>query len=99
MEADKLQELIEKYFVNSEKERQIVFWYDENGEHQDKLDSIIFTNIKIHKLTGSNNLLTKKLLEHDDTTSNYLMQLKRPKCSLNSKSLYQKLILLEEQQI
>ena len=73
MEADKLQELIEKYFVNSEKERQIVFWYDENGEHQDKLDSITFTNIKVHKLTGSNNLLTKKLLEHDDTTSNYLI--------------------------
>ena len=73
MEADKLQELIEKYFVNSEKERQIVFWYDENGENQDKLDSISFSNIKVHKLTGTNNLLTKKLLEHDDTTSNYLI--------------------------
>ena len=62
MEAGKLQELIEKYFVNSEKERQIVFWYDENGENQDKLDSITFSNIKVHKLTGTNNLLTKKLL-------------------------------------
>ena len=73
METDKLQELIEKYFVNSEKERQIVFWYDENGENQDKLDSITFSNIKVHKLTGTNNLLTKKLLEHDDTISNYLI--------------------------
>ena len=45
MEANKLQELIEKYFVNSEKECQLVFWYDENGENQDKLDSITFSNI------------------------------------------------------
>lgn len=73
MEQNKLQELLEKYFNQSENKRQIVFWYDENGVNQDKLDTLNFANIKIHKLTGSNNLETKKLLEHDDLDSNYLI--------------------------
>ena len=38
-----------------------------------------FDNIKVHKLTGRNNLLTKKLLEHDDLTSNYLIYSKKEK--------------------
>lgn len=71
MEQDKLQELILKHF--NKQERQIVFWYDETGENEEKLDSLSLPNIKIHKLTKNNNLLTKKLLEKDDTTSNYLI--------------------------
>lgn len=71
MEQDKLQELILKHF--NKQERQIVFWYDETGENEEKLDSLSFPNVKIHKLTKNNNLLTKKLLEKDDTTSNYLI--------------------------
>lgn len=71
METDKLQELIFKHF--NKQERQIVFWYDETGENEEKLDSLSLPNIKIHKLTKNNNLLTKKLLEKDDTTSNYLI--------------------------
>lgn len=71
MEQDKLQELILKHF--NKQERQIVFWYDEAGENEEKLDSLSLPNIKIHKLTKSNNLLTKKLLEKDDTKSNYLI--------------------------
>lgn len=71
MEQDKLQELILKHF--NKQERQIVFWYDETGENEEKLDSLSLPNIKIHKLTKNNNLLTKKLLEKDDTKSNYLI--------------------------
>ena len=71
MEQDKLQELILKHF--NKQERQIVFWYDETGEYEEKLDSLSLPNIKTHKLTKNNNLLTKKLLENDDTTSNYLI--------------------------
>lgn len=71
MEQDKLQELILKHF--NKQERQIVFWYDETGENEEKLDSLSLPNIKIHKLTKNNNLLTKKLLEKDDTISNYLI--------------------------
>ena len=72
MEQEKLKEHILKAFENK-KERRIVFWYDTNGENESLLDNLTFDDIKIHKLTGRNNLLTKKLLEHDDTTSNYLI--------------------------
>src|SRR5574344_1111071 len=71
MEQNKLKELILKYFDKAK--RQIVFWYDSGGQNESALDSLKLENIKIHKLTKRNNLLTKKLLEHDDTTSNYLI--------------------------
>lgn len=72
MEQNKLQELLLKCFNKSE--RQIVFWYDNNGENETTLDSLALpSNIKVHKLTGRNNLLTKKLLEHDDLESNYII--------------------------
>jgi hypothetical protein len=75
MEQEKLQELINKHFDNKN-HREISFWFDPNGENEAILDSLTFDNIKIHKLTGRNNLYTKKLLEHDDTTSNYLIYAK-----------------------
>src|SRR5574344_1556736 len=74
MEANKLQELIIKCFDKISKgKRQIVFWYDNGGQNESALNGLDLPNIKIHKLTKTNNLLTKKLLEHDDLTSNYLV--------------------------
>ena len=78
MEQEKLKEHILKVF-NKKNERTIAFWYDNGGENESVLDSITFDNIKVHKLTGRNNLLTKKLLEHDDLTSNYLIYSKKEK--------------------
>ena len=72
MDREALKEHILKTFENK-KERLIAFWYDVNGENESIIDDLQFDNIKIHKLTKRNNLLTKKLLEHDDTTSNYLI--------------------------
>lgn len=73
MEKEKLKEHILKYFEKNEQKRQIVFWYDKDKEYQDVIDTLDLPNIKIHKITNSNNLYTKKLLEHDDLTSNYLI--------------------------
>ncbi len=53
--------------------RRIVFWYDEDQEFTDKLDEITLTNAKLVVLTGTNNFCVKKLLNVDDTTSNYLV--------------------------
>lgn len=78
MEQEKLKEHILKVF-SDKKERTIAFWYDNGGENEAILDSLSFDNIKVHKLTGRNNLLTKKLLEHDDLTSNYLIYSKKEK--------------------
>lgn len=53
--------------------RRIVFWYDEEREFEDKLDDIQIENAKLLVLTGTNNFAAKKLLNVDDTTSNYLV--------------------------
>ena len=54
-------------------QRRIIFWYDEDREFEDKLDDIKIDNAKLLVLTGTNNFAAKKLLNVDDTTSNYLV--------------------------
>ena len=53
--------------------RRIIFWYDEDREFEDKLADIEIANAKLLVLTGTNNFAAKKLLNVDDTTSNYLV--------------------------
>lgn len=53
--------------------RRIIFWYDEDREFEDKLWDIEIANAKLLVLTGTNNFAAKKLLNVDDTTSNYLV--------------------------
>lgn len=53
--------------------RRIIFWYDEDREFEDKLDDIQVDNAKLLVLTGTNNFAAKKLLNVDDTASNYLV--------------------------
>lgn len=53
--------------------RRIIFWYDEDREFEDKLEDIEIADAKLLVLTGTNNFAAKKLLNVDDTTSNYLV--------------------------
>ena len=53
--------------------RRIIFWRDEEKEFVDKLDEIQLENANLLVLTGTNNFVAKKLLNVDDTTSNYLV--------------------------
>ena len=53
--------------------RRIVFWHDEDREFEALLDELVIPDVKIVKLTGTNNFAVKKLLLHDDLTSNYLI--------------------------
>lgn len=54
-------------------QRRILFWQDEDREFEAMLDELVIPNVKIIKLTGTNNFAVKKLLLHDDLTSNYLI--------------------------
>ena len=54
-------------------QRRIIIWHDEIGEFSDKLDEINLANAKLVKLTGTNNFAIKKLINHDDITSNILL--------------------------
>ncbi|CAK7023695.1 MAG: hypothetical protein EUB_02243 [Eubacterium sp.] len=54
-------------------QRRIVFWQDEDREFETMLEELEIPDVKIIKLTGKNNFAVKKLLLHDDLTSNYLI--------------------------
>lgn len=76
MDADKVIQDLNRRFAAPLPEfyqRRIIFWYDEDQEFSDKLDEIVLENAKIVVLTGSNAFAVKKLLNHDDLTSNYLV--------------------------
>ncbi len=53
--------------------RRIIFWYDEDKEFEEKIQNgeIQLADAKLVVLDGTNNFEVKKLLTHDDKTSNY----------------------------
>lgn len=53
--------------------RRIIFWQDEEREFESMLDEISIPNVKMIKLTGTNNFAVKKMLLCDDLTSHYLI--------------------------
>ena len=76
MDSDKITQELNQRFTAPLPEfykRRIVFWYDEDGEFQDRLDEITLNNAKLLVLTGTNNFDVKKLLSVDDTTNDYLV--------------------------
>ena len=54
-------------------QRRIVFWQDEEREFEGMVDELDLPGVEIVRLTGSNNFEVKKLLLHDDLTSNFLI--------------------------
>ena len=76
MDTDKIIQDLNRRFAAPLPEfykRRIIFWYDEDREFEDKLEDIEIANAKLLVLTGTNNFAAKKLLNVDDTTSNYLV--------------------------
>lgn len=53
--------------------RRIIFWHDEEREFEDLPEALSLPDVKVIRLTGTNNFAVKKLLLHDDLTSNYLI--------------------------
>ena len=54
-------------------QRRIIFWQDEEREFAAMVDELDLPGVEVVKLTGSNNFEVKKLLLHDDLTSNFLI--------------------------
>ena len=54
-------------------ERRIIFWQDPEGEFREEIADVKLQHAKVLVLTGRNTFLAKKLLSHDDLTSNYLV--------------------------
>ena len=73
--ANRVKKLAERFVANlpDSYQRRIVFWHDEEQSFGDIIDELDIPNVKILKLTGTNNFYAKKLLSVDDTSSNYLV--------------------------
>ena len=60
-------------------ERQIVFWYDDEGDFADDIDSLDLGEVKILRLERGNQFAVKRLLEREDKDSHYLIYAPFPK--------------------
>ena len=59
--------------------RKLVFWYDDKAEFAEDIESVELENAKVYLLKPYNTFITKRLLEREDTTNNYLIYAPFPK--------------------
>lgn len=67
-----LQDMFNKELTDGKK-RHIVFWYDEEGEFIEDIDSLELENIRVWTLTRNNLFATKYELEKKDPESHFLI--------------------------
>ncbi len=53
--------------------RRIVFWYDEEGEFREQVESMEIPGVKILVLSGNNNFQAKRILCQEDKESDFLV--------------------------
>lgn len=53
--------------------RKIIFWFDPNQDFLEEIDSLVIRNAKIYHLENDAQFKAKRLLEFEDTESNYLV--------------------------
>jgi len=76
MDLKQIKTLLEDAFnkeLTDGKKRHIVFWYDDDGEFKEDIDSLELENAKILTLSDNNIFFVKYQLEKADTQSNYLI--------------------------
>lgn len=76
LELDEVKKILEQNFnkgLSEGKKRNIIFWYDDNGEFKGQIDTLELSNAKLLKLDGQNYFYAKYLLEKQDIESNYLV--------------------------
>ena len=59
--------------------RKLVFWYDDKGEFKEDMEDVTLENATIYRLEPDNQFYTKRFLEREDTTTNYLIYAPFPK--------------------
>ena len=76
MDSDKIiQELNQRFDAPLPEfyKRRIVFWYDEDGEFQDRLGEITLNNAKLLALTGTNNYIVRCPMRNRKTTGFWIL--------------------------
>lgn len=61
------------------RKRNIVFWYDDEGEFKEEISDLVLENAKIIHMNEKNSFYIKYLIEKEDTESNFLIYSPNPK--------------------
>ena len=67
--------------------RKLVFWYDDNGDFSEEVGSFALENAKLYRLEPDNTFYTKRFLEREDRTTNYLIYAPFPKPDVENNHL------------
>ncbi len=67
--------------------RKLIFWYDDNGDFAEDIDSLMLTGAKGYYLQPDNQFYTKFFLERVDTTTSYLIYAPFPKPDIEDNHL------------
>lgn len=67
--------------------RKLVFWYDENGEFAEDIDTLELEHAKVLHLEKDNQFYIKHFLECEDTTTHYLVYAPFPKPDIKENHL------------
>lgn len=67
--------------------RKLIFWYDDNADFAEDIDTLELQNAKIYHLKKDNQFYTKYFLECEDTTTNYLIYAPFPKPDIKDNHL------------
>ncbi|NMA15392.1 MAG: BREX-1 system phosphatase PglZ type A, partial [Clostridia bacterium] len=73
----RIQERLNEKFKHGE--RRLIFWYDDNADYAEEIDSLQLDHAKLHKLSKDNIFFTKYLLEYEDKENSYLIYAPFPK--------------------
>lgn len=65
--------------LTKNRDRHIVFWYDESAEFSEEIDAINLPNVRVWKFSKHNLFATKYELEINDLTSHFLLYTNDPK--------------------
>lgn len=63
---------IENIFAKADSQRKVIFWYDAPRNFKEDIENDTFSNCKV-LICNQNEFEIKKTIEHDDTTSNFLV--------------------------
>ena len=67
--------------------RKLVFWYDDKAEFEEDIAGVELENAKVYILKPHNQFQTKRFLEREDTTTNYLIYAPFPKPDVSENHL------------
>ena len=67
--------------------RKLIFWYDDNGDFAEDIDSLALAGAKVYHLQPDNQFYTKYFLERVDTATSYLIYAPFPKPDIEDNHL------------